>query len=228
MQYHATKQWYKTAVIIEIRHGGRVYLVKDDLGQQYVRGRRFLRLDDCAKSGHSYLQVNFHGLSPFSIFDMSENAQSDLLISPSSPSHSSPKCVSDTSFSDTSCSATSSNMHSPSDDPSSPNYIPQSRICPRGRKSTYIVNPVPTLVCGVPVDVVAIPHQYNHVPRGPLIPRSPPTHEGGEELQSDNESARRDRHPPPTHLQVIGGRGQHGDRVRRGGNSSQPGGGVAL
>ena len=38
MQHHATKQWYKTAVIIEIRHGGRAYLVKDDSGQQYVRG----------------------------------------------------------------------------------------------------------------------------------------------------------------------------------------------
>ena len=66
-----------------------------------------------------------------------------------------------------------------------------------------LVNPVPTLVCGVPVDVVAVPHQYNHVPRGPLIPRSPPTHEGGEEQQSDNESARRDGHRPPTHLSLI-------------------------
>ena len=53
MQHHATKQWYKTAVIIEIRHEGRAYLVKDDSGQQYVRGRRFLRLDDCANSGNS-------------------------------------------------------------------------------------------------------------------------------------------------------------------------------
>ena len=89
------------------------------------------------------------------------------------------------------------------------------------------MNPVPTLVCGVPVDVVAIPHQYNHVPRGPLIPRSPPTHEGGEEQQSDNESARRVGHRPPTHLRVIGGRGQHCDRICRGDNSPQPGG-VAL
>ena len=128
MQHHATKLWYKTAVIIEIRHGGRAYLVKDDSGQQYVRGRRFLRLHDRAKSGHSCCAVNFRGLSPFLIFDTSKNAQSDLLISPSSPSspsHSTPKCISDTSFSDTSCSATSSNMHSLSDNPSSPNYVPQ-------------------------------------------------------------------------------------------------------
>ena len=46
MQHHATQKWYKTANIIEIRHGGRAYLVKDDSGQQSVRGRRFLRLDD--------------------------------------------------------------------------------------------------------------------------------------------------------------------------------------
>ena len=29
MQHHATKKWYKTASIIEIRHGGRAYLVKE-------------------------------------------------------------------------------------------------------------------------------------------------------------------------------------------------------
>ena len=39
MQHHSTKKWYKTACIIEIRHGGRAYLVKDDNGQLYVRGR---------------------------------------------------------------------------------------------------------------------------------------------------------------------------------------------
>ena len=34
MQHYATKKWYKTAIIIKIRHWGRAYLVKDDSVQQ--------------------------------------------------------------------------------------------------------------------------------------------------------------------------------------------------
>ena len=81
-------------------------------------------------------------------------------------------------------------MQSLSDAPSSP--VSQSRLRPRGRRSTYLVTPVPTLVCEVPIDVVSVPHQYNHVPRGPLIPRPAAAHEGGEEQQPDDESAKRD------------------------------------
>ena len=176
IQHHATKKWYKTAIIIEIRHGGRAYLVKDDLGQSYVRGRRFLRLDDRATSGHTCRVINFRGLSPFSSFGASGNAPSDQPNPAPLSDHSSSKCDADISTCPTSI------MHSPSSDPSSPEYAPQSRFHPRGRRS-YIVNPVPTLVCGVTDDVVAITHQFNHVPRGPLLPVSPPAYEGGAKQQ---------------------------------------------
>ena len=165
MQHHATKKWYKTAIVSEVRHGGQAYLVKVDSGQQYMCGRRFLRLDDRTTSSHSCRAVKFRELSPFPNFDASENAQSDLsILSPLLLPHSTLKCVPDTSSTDTShlsYSSTHSTMQSPSDAPSSP--VSQSRLCPRGRRSTYLVTPVPTLVCEVPVDVVSVPHQYNHV-----------------------------------------------------------------
>ena len=137
MQHHATKKWYKTATIIEIRHGGRAYLVKDISGQQYVRGRRFLRLDNRATSSHLCRAVKFCELSPFPTFDASENAQSDLsILSLLLLPHSILKRVPDTSSTDKSHSSTHSTMQSPSDAPSSP--VSQSR--PRGRRSTYLLN----------------------------------------------------------------------------------------
>ena len=72
MQHHATKKWYKTAIIVEIRHGGRAYLVKDQDGQLYVRGRRFLRIDDRNLSSNQVIRaVHFSTLSPFSDADTS-------------------------------------------------------------------------------------------------------------------------------------------------------------
>ena len=116
--------------------------------------------------------------SPFSTSDASENALSDsALLSLSLLPHSTLKSVPDNSSTDRYPSFTHSTMQSPCDAPSSP--ISQSRLRPRGRRSTYLVNRVPTLVCEVPVDVVSVPHQYNHVPRGPLIPRPAEAHEGG-------------------------------------------------
>ena len=72
MQHHATKKWYKTAIITEIRHGGRAYLVTDQDGQLYVRGRRFLRLDDRNNSSNELIRaVHSCTLSPFSGVDPS-------------------------------------------------------------------------------------------------------------------------------------------------------------
>ena len=82
MQHHATKKWYKTVSIIEIRHGGRAHLVKDDSGQQYVRGRRFLRLDDRDISRHLCCAVHIRKLRPFLTFNASENARLIRLLYP--------------------------------------------------------------------------------------------------------------------------------------------------
>ena len=71
MQHHATKKWYKTACVIEIRHGGRAYLVKDKDGQLYVHGRRFLRSDDRNISRQASRAINFDTLSPFPVSDTS-------------------------------------------------------------------------------------------------------------------------------------------------------------
>ena len=43
IQHHQTKEWYKKAMVLEIRHNGRAYELLDDDGKTYYRGRRFLR-----------------------------------------------------------------------------------------------------------------------------------------------------------------------------------------
>ena len=87
MQHHATKKWYKTAIIAEIRHGGRAYLVKDQDGQLYVRGRRFLRIDDRNLSSNQVIRaVHFSTLSPFSDADTSIPAVSSHSLRPQSTS----------------------------------------------------------------------------------------------------------------------------------------------
>ena len=85
MQHHATKKWYKTAIITEIRHGGRAYLVTDQDGQLYVRGRRFLRIDDRDISSNQIIRaVHFGTLSPFPGADTSIPAVSSSSINPQS------------------------------------------------------------------------------------------------------------------------------------------------
>ena len=219
MQHHTTKKWYKTAVIIEIRHSGRAYLVKDDLGQSYVRGRRFLRLDDRKLPSHACRLIKFYELSPISShlgYSQSDNALSDFDCSLTNSDHSSSNCDIDSFI-----------MHSPSSDPSSPDYRPQSQFHHRSRRS-YTVNPVPTLVCGVPVDIISVHHHFNHVPRGPLIPRPLPAHEGGADQPSDQQQAGGHRHRSTPHLRVIGRGSQHGDHLRNHGPSPQPGGRRAM
>ena len=66
MQHHATKKWYKTAIITEIRHDGRAYAVKDNSGQVYIRSRRFLHLDNRRQPDHACRQIRLCVFSPFS------------------------------------------------------------------------------------------------------------------------------------------------------------------
>ena len=190
MQHHTTKKWYKTAIIIEIRHNGRANAVKGNLGQIYIRGRHFLRMDDRCQPEHACRQIKLCALSPFS---NTENSLSEC--SPSDFNHSSTKIV-----------QSISNMQSPSSsDPSSPSYRPQSATHPQRRRS-FTVNPVPTLVCGVPIDVVVVPHHYNHVPWRPFVAGPQTTHEGGAPQQPHQQQARRHRHRSPAHLGIIGRR----------------------
>ena len=107
---------------IEIRYGGRAYLVKDDNGQLYVRGRRFLRLDDHNYSHHSCRAVNFGTLSPFmtsntSINDSTVSSPHSHLLQP----HFTYTCAPDSSSQVIPPSSAHSDiMQSQSDAPSSP------------------------------------------------------------------------------------------------------------
>ena len=117
---------------------------------------------DCKLPAHEYRLIKLRELSPISSdlrYSPSDNAPSDFDCSLPNSDHSSSNCVVDSFI-----------MHSPSNDPSSPEYRPQLQFHPRSERS-YTVNPVPTLVCGVPTDIISVPHHFNHVPPGPLIPR---------------------------------------------------------
>ena len=63
---------------------------------------------------------------------------------------------------------------------------------------------MPTLVCEVPVDVISVPHEQNHVPRRSLIARSPQTHERREAQQPHDEQAGGDR---LLHISGLSGEG---------------------
>ena len=71
MQHCTTKKWYKTAIVIEIRHGGLAYEVRDSLGTTYVRSGCFLCLDAWPVTDHSSAQVKLCSPSP-SLGNLSE------------------------------------------------------------------------------------------------------------------------------------------------------------
>lgn len=74
MQHHLTKKWHKQVIIIEIRHDGRAYEVKDDTGSTYIRGRHFLCACSTSVSTATFHRI-YSSISPVNSLNFIHHAQ---------------------------------------------------------------------------------------------------------------------------------------------------------